>query len=155
MKGFIIEIASLIAIVAGVYGAIHFSYFISEKLNLTSEYSPLISFAITFILIVVVIFLLANLLKSMNLLALGFFNKFAGAFFSMLKFAFILSILLLIIDKASPGKPLIPEKARKVSKLNHPISIIAPYIIPKLVFEEIQKKFETAPVEKDSLDFGD
>ena len=116
-KGLVIEIASLIAIIAGVYGAIHFSYFISEKLNLTSEYAALISFAITFVLIVVIIFLFAKLLeKSMNLLALGFFNKLAGALFSMLKFAFILSVLLLIIDKASPGKPLISEETRKESK---------------------------------------
>ena len=32
-KGFIIEIASLIAMVLGVYGAIHFSYFIFNQVQ--------------------------------------------------------------------------------------------------------------------------
>ena len=53
-KGFIIEITSLIALFLGVYGAIHFSYYISDSMKLSSAYSPLISFAITFLIIVIV-----------------------------------------------------------------------------------------------------
>ncbi|MCB0425573.1 MAG: CvpA family protein, partial [Mangrovimonas sp.] len=33
MKGFFVEIASLVALVAGVYGAIHFSYFAADYLK--------------------------------------------------------------------------------------------------------------------------
>jgi membrane protein required for colicin V production len=147
-KGLVIEIATLIAAVAGVWGAVHFSYFISGILNLTSPYAPLISFAVTFLIIVIIIFLLAKLLeKSINLLALGFLNKLAGAFFGLLKYAFLLSILLLIINKASVNKPLIPEEVQKGSMLYPPISGFAPYIIPKLNFEEIKKKIESVTPE--------
>jgi len=150
-KGLVIEVASLFAAVAGVWGAVHFSYFISDTLNLTSPYSPLISFAITFIIIVVVVFLTAKLIeKSMNLLALGFVNKLAGAFFGLLKIAFLLSILLLIINKASVDKPFIPEEVQKGSILYPHVSAFAPYIIPKLNFEEIKKKIESAAPEKKS-----
>ena len=32
MKGLFVEVASLVALIAGVYGAIHFSYFIGDFL---------------------------------------------------------------------------------------------------------------------------
>ena len=142
-KGFIIEIATLIALILGVYGSIHFSYFISDKLNLHSSFSHLISFAITFLIIVIVIFLLAKLLeKSINLMALGIFNKLAGAFFSLLKFAFIISVLLIFINKINSKTNIISDKTKDVSLLYQPVSGLAPAIIPKLKFDEMKKKFE-------------
>ncbi len=140
-KGLIIEITSLIALFLGVYGAIHFSYYISNLLKLSSAYSPLISFAITFLIIVIIIYFFAKMLeKSINLLALGFLNKLAGAFFSLLKIAFILSVLLIFINKLNTKTSIIPEKARKESLLYPTLSAFAPMIIPKLNFEEIRKK---------------
>jgi len=140
-KGFIIEVASLIAIVLGIYGAIHFSYYIADLLKLKSAYASIINFAITFLIIVIAIYLLAKMLeKSMNLLALGLFNKLAGAFFGMLKVAFILSVLLIIINKIDTKVTIIPQKTRQASLLYSPISSIAPFIIPKLNFEDLQKK---------------
>jgi membrane protein required for colicin V production len=151
-KGFIIEIASLIAIILGVYGSIHFSYFISNRLNIHSSYSHLIAFAITFLLIVIIIFLLAKLLeKSINLIALGFFNKLAGAFFCLLKYAFILSVLLMFFNKCNSKISIISDKTKKESLLYKPVSWLAPTIIPKLNFKEMRGKFETATIKKDSL----
>jgi len=151
-KGFVIEIASLIAMVLGVYGAIHFSYFISDLLKIDSPYAPLIYFAITFLIIVIVVFLFAKMLeKSINLLALGFLNKLAGAVFGMLKIAFILSVLLIFINKLDSKTSIIPEETREGSLLYAPISAFAPLVIPKLNFEEIKKAMVTPPVKKDSL----
>ena len=151
-KGFIIEVASLIAIVLGIYGAVHFSYFISDFLKLKSAYSSLISFAVTFLIIVIVIYILAKTLeKSINLLALGIANKLAGAFFGMLKVAFILSVLLIIINKIDSKAGIIPEKTKQGSLLYVPISSIAPFIIPKLNFEDLQKKLDAAS-EKSGVD---
>lgn len=151
-KGLVIEIASLIAILAGVYGSIHFSYFISDYLNLSSPYAPIISFAITFLLIVIIIFILAKILeKSMNLLALGFLNKLTGAFFGLLKIAFIISIIILLFNKLNVGNLLIKEDTKKESLIYPYVTVIAPFIIPKLDFKELQKKIETSPFKKDSL----
>ena len=114
-KGLIIEVASLIAIVLGVYGAIHFSYFITNALHLTSSYSPLISFAITFLIIVIVVYLLAKMLeKSVDLLALGFLNKLAGAIFALLKIAFIVSVLLMFFNKIDSKTGLLPKKQKNI-----------------------------------------
>jgi len=80
-KDLSLKVASLVAIILGVYGAIHFSYYISDILKMNSPYLPLISFALTFLIIIVAVYLFAKLLeKSINLLALGFLNKLLGAF---------------------------------------------------------------------------
>ena len=140
-KGFIIEVASLIAIILGVYGAIHFSYFIANVLYLTSSYSALISFAITFILIVVAVYLLANMLeKSVNLLALGFLNKLAGSIFALMKITFILSVILMLFNKIDARAGIMSEETKKNSLLYTPVSSFAPLLIPKLNFSEIKNK---------------
>jgi len=140
-KGLVIEVASLIAIILGVYGAIHFSYFITNALHLTSSCSPLISFAITFLIIVIVVYLLAKMLeKSVNLLALGFLNKLAGAIFALLKIAFIVSVLLMFFNKLDSKVNIISEETKDHSLLYKPVSAFAPLIIPKIKFEEIKKK---------------
>ena len=56
-KGFVYEAASLIALILGVYGAIHFSDFTAEVIQDTfkyeSQYMEYISFIVTFIVIVI------------------------------------------------------------------------------------------------------
>ena len=50
------------------------------------------SLALTFLLVVVTVHLLAKLLEKMlDLVALGLVNKLAGALFGLLKFALVLS----------------------------------------------------------------
>ena len=53
MKGLFLEVASLVALIAGVYGSIHFSHFVSnllkEYMSFKQEYISLASFAITFV----------------------------------------------------------------------------------------------------------
>ena len=61
-KGLIIEITTLIALVAGLYGAIKFSdltaVYLQENWTIDERYMPILSFAITFIAIVILVNLL-------------------------------------------------------------------------------------------------
>ena len=54
-KGFIIEVFTLLALFAGIYGAIHFTDYIAEilkeNLSVESEYMPIIAFLVTFLLV--------------------------------------------------------------------------------------------------------
>ncbi len=134
-KGFIIEIASLIALIIGIWAGIHFSDFVSSFLvnnfKWTSAYIPIVSFLIIFIIIVIGVFIIAKILeKFVNLLALGLINKLAGAAFGAIKFAIILSVSILIINKFDTNKSL--EKKANGSLLYNPIANIVPMIIPKL-----------------------
>ena len=92
MKGFFVEVASLLALVAGVYGAIHFSDFAAEFLQDKTQWDEktinITAFAITFVAIVLAISLAGKALtKLANFAALGILNKLLGGVFGALKIA--------------------------------------------------------------------
>jgi len=148
-KGLIIEIASLVALAVGIFIGLHFSYFITSLIGLKSAYAPIVGFVITFVLVVAAVFLLAKILeKSVNLLALGIANKLAGAFVSTLKFAFIISVLILFIERIDSRGILISLETREVSLFYKPVGVIAPAVFPMLRFEELKKSPDSTNVSK-------
>lgn len=151
-KGFVIQAAALVALLLGIYGAIRFSDFTSvlliEKFDLTTKHLKLISFIITFVVIVIAVQLLANLLdKLIKAVALGFVNRLAGLFFSVLKAAFIVSILLVVINTLDKRYSFLPEKEVNESVFYSPLSNFAPMIFPyfKDNFESIRKPEDDSP----------
>jgi membrane protein required for colicin V production len=134
-KGFVIELATLIAVCLGMFGAIKFSYFVSnycrENFNWTSEYLPLISFVITFLIIVILVYLIAKAIEQfVRLAALGIFNRVAGSVFGILKFAIALSCLIYVLNTSHPGDKIIPEEQQEGSLLFKPVASIATTVIP-------------------------
>ncbi len=153
-KGLIIEAASLVALGVGIFAGLHFSYFITSFIGLKSQYAPFIGFVIAFVLVVIAVFLFAKILeKSIDLLALGVINKLAGAFFSMIKFAFILSVILMFLEKADPFGSFIPAKTKETSLLYRPVKSIAPAVFPLINFEKIKSSSDSTliNIKKDSL----
>lgn len=141
-KGFIIELTLLVALVLGVFIAINFSYFaadfLTDNTKIAHKYISIIAFVITFIAIVIAAFAVGKLLeKVINLLLLGFINKIAGCLFGILKAAFILSVIIFIINSFDSKQTVITKKIRENSILYKPIASIAPYIIPKLNLDKI------------------
>lgn len=137
MKGLIIELASMIALAFGVYGAIGFSGFttkiLKENLGINSEYNALIAFAITFLIIVIAVFFLAKLLEGVvKVAALGVVNKIAGGLFSVLKFALIISALIYLINSFDKKKVIFNNTLKGKSYLYEPLQLIAPTLFPSL-----------------------
>jgi len=135
IKGFFVEVASLIGLVAGVYGAIHFSHFVKEYLyesiSWKPEYISLTAFAVTFIAIIIAISLLGKLLtKIANFAALGMLNKLLGGLFGMLKVGIILSILLIFITKVNGAIPFVKKEILIDSLLYKPLKNIVPTLLP-------------------------
>ena len=146
-KGFIIQAAALAALLLGILGAIKFSgltaKLITEKLDYHSDYLQLIAFAITFIVIVVGVHLVARMAdKLVKAVALGFVNRIFGLLFSWLKTAFIISIILIILNSINQRTPFLPRTAIEKSLLYKPLSSFAPLIFPyfKFDFREIRKE---------------
>lgn len=134
-KGLFVEIASLLALVAGVYGAIHFSYFVSDflisKVSWDKKYITIVSFAITFAIIVIAVALLGKILtKIANFAALGMLNKILGGIFGALKIGLILSVALIIFNKMNSTIPFITKEQKEQSVLFEPIKNLAPIIFP-------------------------
>lgn len=136
-KGLIIEAASLVAFGLGIWGGVHFSELtaakVSKWLNWQSDYLPILSFAIIFLLIVIVVYFIAKLVqRSVDGMALSAFNKAGGAAFGSLKFALILSVIIFILDAVEKSYPVISIKAKEEALLYRPMGKIAPLLIPAL-----------------------
>lgn len=146
-KGFIIMAASLAALVLGVWGAIRFSNltadFLVAQFDCGTKYLSLISFALTFVVIVVLVHFLARAVsKLVKAVALGFVDRIAGLLFGVLKTAFIVSIVLVVINSIDRRVPFIPEEHKENSLLYQPLSKLAPAIFPYLNFEEVKGRFK-------------
>lgn len=149
-KGLVIEAASFVAFGLGVWGGIHFSDFsarkISEWFNWHSPYLPIVSFAVTFLMIVIVVYFIAKVIQRMvEGMALGAINKIGGAIFGSLKFALVISVVIFVLNAIEKSYPLISFKAKEGSLLYQPIGKIAPLLIPTLKDSKIG---EFIPTEK-------
>jgi membrane protein required for colicin V production len=134
-KGLIIEVSALIAFGLGVWGGIHFSDFVAELLSdsIESKYVPLVSFAITFILIVAAVFVLGKLLeKAVNLVQLKLVNKLTGAVFGVAKIMLIISVLLVIVNSFDQKRNIVPKDLKENSLLYQPLSDVSLKVIPAL-----------------------
>lgn len=141
MKGLFVEVASLVALIAGVYGAIHFSNFAADFLMEHVEWNEktinITAFAITFVIIVLVISLAGKALtKLADFAALGFLNKLLGGVFGGLKIALILSIVLMIFTKLNKTIPFVSDEELESSVLYEPVKSLAPMILPSLLDSE-------------------
>jgi membrane protein required for colicin V production len=135
MNGFVREVASLAALIIGIWGAIRFSSFTAAKLydyfDMTGKYVGIISFIITFLLIVVIIHFIGLLVdKLMKAVALGFINKLLGIAFGLLKSVLIMSVIFMVLNAINQHRQFLPKEKIEQSMLYNPISDIAPAIFP-------------------------
>ena len=140
MKGFFVEVASLIALVGGVWGAIHFSYFVAdlleERVAWEENYISLAAFAITFILIVVAVSALGKMLTKMaDFAALGLVNKIMGGVFALLKSVVILSVIFVFFSRINSTIPFVGKETLNSSILYAPVKSIVPSIFPSIIKE--------------------
>jgi membrane protein required for colicin V production len=145
MKGLFVEVASLVGLIAGVYGAIHFSYYaaniLESKVSWDEKYINIVAFAITFVLIILIISLAGKALtKLADFAALGIINKLLGGVFGALKIGLILSIVLMIFSRMNKSIPFVSEAELKSSILYEPVKTIAPLIFPDIIKAEDDSK---------------
>lgn len=139
-RGFFSELASLVGIIAGIYIAVYFSHILSdylvEKVSWNIQIVKLTAFAITFIIIVILIALIGKFLtKIAGFAALGILNKLIGAGFGFIKVAFIVSVAIMFFGSTNEDINLVEEKTLEESVLFSPIKTIAPILIPSILKE--------------------
>ena len=140
-KGLFVEIASLLALIVGVYGAIHFSHFATEflesRVDWSEKYINIASFAITFIIIVFAISLAGKALtKLADFAALGILNKLLGGLFGFLKIGLILSVILMIFSSMNKAIPFVDDEDIEESILYEHVRSLAPMIFPNIINAE-------------------
>ena len=130
-KGLVKELASLAAIVLGIYGARLFAPFVSDFLIHHLHFSPKtglpLAYLILFILIAIALLWTAKMLdKIFDSLALGGLNKIFGGLFGGLKYALIVSVLLNVFNALDARFTLIKSKTKAESVCYKPLMNLAP-----------------------------
>jgi membrane protein required for colicin V production len=120
IKGFIVEIAGMIALFIGVLGAFKFSALLGSYLeafvNWDSRSVQIVSFLLLFVGIIFVISLIAKMItKVLQIVALGLLNRLLGGLFGLFKWFVILSVLVLICEEVNQIVTLFPETLLKES----------------------------------------
>lgn len=146
-NGLLVELASLVALIAGIYAAIHFSYiignYLTEKWQWDQSTIHISSSILTFIVVVLIINLVGKLLtKVANAVMLGSLNSIAGGLFGALKVAVIIGGLLLFLDKANQNLQIVKEETIESSTLYTPIKTIGELVFA-FVLEETQTEDTT------------
>ncbi|NJB71277.1 membrane protein required for colicin V production [Saonia flava] len=137
-NGLLIEVAAILALIAGIYGAIHFSYiagdYLSRNMQWNERYINTTAFIITFIIIVIAVHFAGKLLtKVANIVLLGAINKIAGALFGALKVAVILGAVLIFFDRLNNTLSIVSEDTKKESILYEPVKEIGAFVFSKVL----------------------
>ncbi len=136
-NGLFVELASLLALIVGIYVTLKFSHLMKNVLegyvSWNPKYIEIAAFALTFILVVVAIHFLAKILtKIADFAFLGWINKLAGAGFSMLKMLLMLSVLILFFEKINSNNALAKQETLDASIFYNPTKEIAAFIFPHI-----------------------
>ncbi|WP_423817862.1 CvpA family protein [Salinimicrobium sp. TIG7-5_MAKvit] len=154
-KGFFAELAALLSLILGIYAAIHFSggtyIFLDSFINWDEKYLSILSFALTFFVVALIISLVGSFLtKMVHMVALGIINRLAGAALGVLKMAFLVSIFIMFVDGFEVFDA--EEATKEESVLYAPVSVLAPAILPTIIKEikegdlfETSSEAETTP----------
>jgi membrane protein required for colicin V production len=152
-NGLFIELASLISLLLGIYVAIKFSYVVRKSLaghvSWSPKYIEIIAFALTFISVVLAVHLLAKVFTGiMDFAFLGWVNKLAGGFFSVIKNVLLLSILFNLFQKVNINNMIVKEETLDSSIFYNPIQETSKYIYPSLEtwYTDFKNKKQNNPV---------
>ena len=142
-NGLLLELASLAALVVGIYAAIHFSYIVGnylvEKWQWNEGTINIVASILTFIIVVLIINLIGKLLtKVASAAMLGGLNKIAGAVFGALKMAIIIGALLIFLDKANNSLNIVKQETIESSILYKPVKQIG-----EIVFSFVMQEKES------------
>jgi membrane protein required for colicin V production len=154
-NGLVKEIASLAALILGIWGAIRFSTFTAEKLydyfDMSGRYVGIIAFLITFGIIVVIIHFVGILAdKVVSAVSMGLVNRILGMAFGVLKSVLMMSVLFVVLNAIDARKSFLPKDKIEGSMFYNPISDIAPAIFPIIGeggFERSFDRFKKKPEE--------
>jgi len=157
-NGLVKEIASLAALILGIWGAIKFSSFTAAKLydyfDMSGQYVGIVAFLVTFGIIVVLIHFIGIIVdKVIDATALSFVNKLLGILFSLIKSVLILSVIFVVLNSIDSRRPFLPKDKIEESMFYNPISDIAPAIFPIIgeggldqSFDRFKKKSEEVAI---------
>lgn len=150
-KGLIIKVASIVALVLGIYAGFHFSSFAGEWLNQQFDWSTRTTevgaFGLTFLAVVVGVHFIAKLLeKIVDLTALSLLNKLGGLVLGLVQALFLLSALTYALDGVFGPRQWLPQAQVEQSVLYPFVEDAIEYVVPDMerttTWEQLRDRFE-------------
>ena len=139
IKGLIMELSSLFAIVLGAYGSLKFSdltldwvslNFSSQIENIDDNYLKIASFAFTFLIIIVFVSVIGKgLTRVVKMVSLGLINKTLGGLFGAIKYVLVLSFFFVFFENLNSTLFLIDESFFESTLLYEPIMEIGDFLL--------------------------
>jgi len=156
INGFIKELASLLALILGIWGAIKFSSWTAARMydyfDMTGNYVGVIAFLVTFVVIVIIIHFIGLLIdKLTDKLSLGFLNSLLGMFFGIFKSALFLSVIFVVLNAIDAKHHFLPKETIENSRFYNPIADIAPAVFPIIGEGNFDKSFDRFKKKPDGL----
>jgi len=152
-KGLIIKVASIVALVFGIYAGFHFSSFAAEWLNQQFDWSTRTTevgaFGLTFLAVVLGVHFIAKLLeKIVDLTALSMLNKLGGLTLGLVQALFFLSALTYALDGVFGPRQWLPEAQVEQSVLYPIVEDAIEYVVPDMErtkpWQQLRDRFEDA-----------
>ena len=140
-KGIIHMVASLAALVLGIFGAIKlrplFASLLDSLFDISPDYMNVIAFSVAFVSIVLLVHLVSFVMeKLIKAVALNLVNRLLGMGFGLLVTAFVISMILWPVNQVNAEKQIIKPERIESSLLYRPLSNFAPAVFPYLKKQE-------------------
>ena len=102
-KGFLMELVTLLGLILGILGGFklmgHAMLMLDDRFNINEKVLPYLAFAVVFVIIIIVVSLIGKMIQSsLDKTLLGGADKIAGAVLGVLKMAFMVSVVIWILD---------------------------------------------------------
>ena len=158
-NGLFVEVASFISLLLGIYLAIKFSSLMKEIIMKHVSWNPntiqITAFILTFILVVIVVYLLAKFLTGIaDFAQLGWLNKLGGGLFRILKTVLILSVVFTLFEKINFNETFAKKETLDKSIFYNPVKKVAAFVYPSIEkwYENFKKEHSQKPEEKETLE---
>ena len=102
-NGLILELASLLALVLGIFTAYNYADVVAVYIKDWVDWSETallsVSFVLTFLVVVIIINLIGRVISNIiGVIALGLINKIAGGIFGFIKISLVISLIFVLAD---------------------------------------------------------
>ena len=139
-RGLIVELASILAILLGVYACSRFSDMMADFLgthihsHISTLYLSVCSVILVFLLVVLLVFFLAKRIQKLaEALFLGIANRLLGGIFGMFKWALLVSMVLYFFSILNEKAGIVSQTTLNQSWMYTNIEKLAPLVMPTLL----------------------
>ena len=132
-RGLILQICSLVALVAAIYLAARYGSMVAAWLHIEAEYAEPAGFVVVLVVAMLAIALLARVVRKIfHFAGFGLVDTLLGIVVAAVKYLLVVSVIFAAIDRINVDYSLIPESTITSSKGYRPVRNLSRQILPFL-----------------------